>query len=93
MKPLTGSRRSRFCCSGLAALAPDHGPVEHPIDIAELVDGVEPIAGDGQRFVGAPEQLRGNLLAVDLQREFSVQVSPLANPQIRQPAPDGVTSV
>ena len=85
---------SRFCRSGFAAFSPDDSPVKRPIEIAELPDGVEPIAGHGQRFGGAPEQLCGNRLAVDLEREFSVdRIGIVAvKPQIRQPSPDGVTS-
>ena len=56
---------------------------------------VERIAGDGQRFVGAPEQLGRDLLAVDLEREFSVDRSGIAAGQTPDAAAgrrDGVTS-
>ena len=84
--------RGRSSC--LTALAPDHAPVEHLIDVAELADRwIECVAGDRQRLVGAPEQLGRNLFAVDLQREFTIQSgSPSAMPQMRQPSPLGVTS-
>src|SRR5262249_54976349 len=54
-----------FDCS-LAAFAPHNCPVEYFVDIGELLDGVEPVTSNGERFVGAPEQLGGNLLAINL---------------------------
>ena len=44
-----------------------------PIDVGELTDRVELIAGNGQCFVGAAEQLDSDFFAVDHQREFPVQ--------------------
>jgi hypothetical protein len=49
---------------GLAALTPHQRPIEPLINIRQLLDGIEPIAGDGQDLRGTPEQLRGNLLAI-----------------------------
>jgi hypothetical protein len=47
----------------------------------KLSDRVEPIAGDGQCFWSAPEQLRGNLLAADLKCEFSIdRIGAVASP-------------
>ena len=77
----------------LAAFCPDDAPVDHAVDVGELTNGVELVAGDGQRFVGAAEQLDSDFFAVDLQREFLVQARLLfVRPQMRQPVPDGVTS-
>ena len=56
------------------------------VETCELPDGVEPIAGDGQRFWGAAEQFCGDLLAVDLQREFSVDRIGIVARQTPDPA-------
>ena len=45
-----------FCGCSLAAFSPDKAPVDHAIDIGELTDRVEPVAGDGQCLVGAAKQ-------------------------------------
>jgi hypothetical protein len=45
----------RFCRRGLAAFSPDISPAKCPIEIAELPDGVEPIASHGQHFGGVTE--------------------------------------
>src|SRR5262249_29949338 len=55
IKAITSSRRSSFRSCSPAALAPDHGPVKHVIDVRQLADRVELVAGDRQRLVGAPE--------------------------------------
>src|SRR6516225_5767587 len=52
--------------SSFAALTPYDCPIKYFVDIDELLNGVEPITCDRQCFVGAPEQLSGDLLAVDL---------------------------
>src|SRR5262249_31279118 len=57
----------RFRRSGLAAFAPGDGPVKRSIQIGQLPDGVESIAGYGENFGGATEQFCGNWLAVDLE--------------------------
>ena len=89
-KPLPPARRSH---SSLTAFAPDQTPIEHLIDVAELTDcRIERGAGDGQRLIGAPEQLGRNLFAVDSNVNLRFNGSPFAIPQIRQPSPDGVTS-
>ena len=49
----------------LTALAPHNGPIKYFVDVSERVSSIEPIACDRQRFIGAPEQLSGNLFAVD----------------------------
>src|SRR5262245_43903687 len=54
-----------FLC--FAALALYGRPVKHMIDVGEFGDGIEPITSDRQRFIGAPEQLGRDWLAVDLQ--------------------------
>ena len=59
------ARRDLFC-SSLAAFAPHNCPIKYFVDIGELLDGIEPVSSDGERLVGAPEQLSGNLFAVDL---------------------------
>jgi hypothetical protein len=59
------ARRDLFH-SSFTPFAPNDCPVEYSVDIGERVNGVEPVACDRQRLVGAPEQLGGNLLAVDL---------------------------
>src|SRR6516165_3268624 len=48
--------RLGLSCCRFAALAPDHRPVQHMIDIGKLADAVELRASDGQRLVGAPEK-------------------------------------
>src|SRR6516165_9684707 len=67
---------SRFVlsCCRFAALAPDHRPVQHMIDIGELADVVELRAGDGQRLVSAPEQLSSNRFVVDDEIKLAVQL-------------------
>ena len=57
----------------LAAFAPYACPAENFIDVRKLVDcGIERVAGDRQCFIGAPEQLSRDLLAVYVQRELGV---------------------
>src|SRR5437016_2432854 len=51
-----------FLCFTL--LTPYNGPIKNFIDVGELLDGVEPIAGDRQRFVGAPKQLSCDRLVI-----------------------------
>ena len=68
--------RFRRSGSGPAALAPRHRPGKQSVDVRQLVDGIERIAGDGQRLVGAPKQLGGDRLVIDHQVELAVQLHP-----------------
>src|SRR5215471_21731274 len=71
VEAISVDRRRRFGPFGLATFAPYDCPIEYLVDIGELLDGIEPVSSDGKRLVGAPEQLSGNLFAVDLQRELA----------------------
>src|SRR5262249_56025647 len=66
-------------CS-LTAFAPHNGPIKYFVDVSERVNSIEPIAGDRQCFIGAPEQLSRNLLAVHVQRELGVDRVPFCQP-------------
>ena len=73
VEPVAFARRGLFCCSSFPALTPVQAPLDHVIDVAEFPDrGIECVAGDRQRLVGASEQLSGNRLAIDLQRKLPV---------------------
>ena len=86
--PLIGGSRG-----SLTAFAPDQAPIDHLVDVAELADRrIERVAGDGQRFIRAPEQLCSNILVINLQREFTIEQIAVSNAPIRTPSPDGVTS-
>src|SRR5262245_38358542 len=63
-----GSSGSFLCCRGfgLATFAPYDCPIEYLVDIGELLDGIEPVAGNGEHLVGASEQFGCNLLAAFL---------------------------
>ena len=74
VEPVAFARRGLFCCSSFPALTPDQAPLDHVIDVAEFTDrGIECVAGDRQRLVGASEQLSRNRLAVDLQRKLTIE--------------------
>src|SRR6266516_4338649 len=49
------NRFLRCCCFGFAAFSPNDGPIKHPINIGELANSVEPVAGNRQSFVRAPK--------------------------------------
>src|SRR6516165_4917289 len=66
--------RLGLSCCRFAALAPNHSPVQHIVDIGEVADAVEFQAGDGERFVSASEQLRSDGFAVDHHIEFAMQL-------------------
>src|SRR5262245_32908992 len=64
---------TRSCCNCFAPLTPCDGPVEHFVDTGELVDGgIKHVAGNGERLIGAPEQLSRDRFAGDLQHELAV---------------------
>src|SRR5262245_33838902 len=71
-----GADTGRFglSCCRLTALTPDHCPIQHGIDAGELADAVELGAGNGERFVGAPEQLGSDRLVVDDEIKLAVQL-------------------
>ena len=56
--------RCGLFCSSFAAFAPYNRPIKHLVDIGELLDRVEPIAGDRQSFAGAPKQLSCDRLVI-----------------------------
>src|SRR5262249_40985832 len=54
-------RRSRFCRLSFAPFSPHDGPTKRLVDAGQLTDRrIKRVAGNGQRLIGAPEELRGN---------------------------------
>src|SRR2546426_6329565 len=74
------SQYSLLCCSSLAALAPHQSPTEHLVDVSERADHIELVAGNRQRLMSVPEQLSSDLLAINHEREFSVQAVAIRQP-------------
>src|SRR5262249_9651844 len=64
---------SSFSSRCFTPLAPHNCPIEYAIDISQFANGIEPIAGNGQRLVGAAEQFGGNILAVNVKGELPVE--------------------
>src|SRR5262249_36179911 len=56
------------CRGSFPALTPDNSPINYLVDVGEGANGgIERGAGDGERLVGATEQLCCNRLAINLE--------------------------